>query len=80
MRRVAWVLIFYALVAWAVVRGSDWLARVLALPPLFDTLLVGLLVVGVPVAVFLAWRLPELGVSGSREPPSPSEDSAGDEG
>ena len=61
VRRVAWVLLAYATVAWLVLRAADWLRGVLALPPLFLTLAIGLLVAGVPVAILVAWRYPELG-------------------
>ncbi len=61
VRRVAWVLLAYAAVAWIVLRGADWLRGVLALPPLFRTLAIALIVAGVPVAILVAWRYPELG-------------------
>jgi hypothetical protein len=61
LRRILSVLIAYAAGAWLVLLLAGWLGRVLALPPLFATLVRGLAVVGVPVAVLLAWRYPELG-------------------
>ena len=39
----------------------DWLQRVMALPPLFATLARGGMLLGVPLAIFIAWRYPELG-------------------
>ena len=54
MRRVAWVLVVYVPVAWFVVKIAGWFGRVLALPQLFDTLLLGLVVLGVPVAIAVA--------------------------
>ncbi len=68
--RVVRVLAVYAAVAWAITWGAKRLAVVLALPPLFRTLTVALLVLGVPAAVALAWRYPELGPGPSSEPPS----------
>ena len=81
MRRVAWVLVAYAAVSWAVLRGAGWLGGVLALPPLFRTLTVGALLVGVPVAVLLAWRYPDLGqgTRGSAPPASSARGSAAEE-
>ena len=83
MRRVAWVLLAYGVVALLVVRGAAWLRRVLALPPLFDTLGIGLLVVGVPVAAALAWWYPRLGQphsggAGPHPPPTENESGAAD--
>lgn len=60
-RRVVWVLIAYAVGAAIVLQGGFWLSRVLVLPQLFDRLLVGMVVLGIPVAVFMAWRYPHLG-------------------
>lgn len=62
LRRVLLVLIAYAAGAWLVLLLAGWLGRVLALPPLFATLVRGLAIVGLPVAIMLAWRYPELGV------------------
>ena len=61
MRRVAWVLVVYLLVAWLVTGLAGWLQRVLALPPLFRELGLALLVLGLVVAIAVAWRYPELG-------------------
>ncbi len=76
IRRVAVVLLAYAAVAWLVLRGADWLRGVLALPPLFRTLAIALIVSGVPVAILVAWRYPELGGS-EGEAPQPSAEEAG---
>jgi hypothetical protein len=51
----------YAVVAWLVLMGADWLRGVLALPPLFRTLLLGMVVIGVPIAGAMPWRYPHLG-------------------
>lgn len=59
--RVVRVLLAYGAVAWLVLLGAAWLRRVLALPGLFDDLLLALLLAGVPVAVVMAWRFPQLG-------------------
>lgn len=67
LRRIAAVLLGYAAVTWVVLKGSDWLRRVLALPELFETLLVAGLVLGVPVAVLMAWKYPELGHGGKAD-------------
>ena len=62
VRRVIWVLIMYAAGAWLVLLLAGWLGRVLALPPLFATLVRALAVAGAPIAAVLAWLYPELGV------------------
>jgi hypothetical protein len=59
------VLTVYVVVAWTVLGVTDWLRRVLALPELFDTLLRGGMVVGLPVAALLAWKYPVLGHGGA---------------
>ena len=76
IRRVTWVLLSYATVAWLVLLGADWLRGVLALPPLFRALAIALMVAGVPVAVLVAWRYPQLGES-EDERPGPSADEVG---
>ena len=60
LRRIVWVLVSYACVGWLVLQGSEWLRRALALPVLFETLLRGALAVGVPVALLMAWRYPDI--------------------
>ncbi|MDX1646363.1 MAG: hypothetical protein R3304_04385 [Longimicrobiales bacterium] len=76
LRRTLLVLLAYVVVAYPVVLLGGWLRRVLALPPLFETLLHGGLVLGVPVAAVLAWRYPELAaVDDDTEPAgTPGED------
>ena len=61
IRRVLWVLLAYAVGAAVVLPGIDWLQRVLALPPQFGTLARGGMLLGVPLAIVIAWRYPELG-------------------
>ena len=79
IRRVAWVLLTYATVAWLVLRGADWLRGVLALPTLFRTLAIALTVMGVPVAILVAWCYPELGGSeGAASQPSADEAGTGE--
>ena len=60
-RRVLWVLLAYAVGAAFLLPMLDWLQRVLALPPLFGMLARGGMLLGVPLAIFIAWRYPELG-------------------
>ena len=80
MRRVAWVLVAYLLVAWLVTGLAGWLQRVLALPPLFRELGLGLLVLGSVVAIAVAWRYPELGHAGRPPDGGPDERHTGPEG
>jgi hypothetical protein len=68
--RVAKVLVVYAVIVWLVLFLSGWLRRVLALPPIFETLAHGALVLGLPIAIVLAWHYPALG-QGSSPPPGP---------
>ena len=63
--RVAWVLLGYAGAAWVVLGVSGWFRRALALPALFETLLRGGLLMGVPIAVLAAWYYPRLGLGDS---------------
>jgi membrane protein implicated in regulation of membrane protease activity len=74
VRRAALVLAGYVLVAWFVLGMARWLQRVLALPPLFGTLLTGVLFIGLPVALAVAWRYPRIGESSDADegPPSPN--------
>jgi hypothetical protein len=65
--RVAKTLGVYALVA-----GGLWLSvpsiqRLFLLPQLFRPLVAAMLLVGVPVAVAVAWRYPRLGAAPSEE-------------
>lgn len=64
VRRIVLVLVAYALFSIGVLRASAWIRRTFALPPLFDTLLLGLLGVGVVLAVVLAVRYPDVGAAG----------------
>ena len=59
-RRVLWVMLAYCVGAAVVLPMLEWLQRVLALPPLFGTLARGAMLLGVPLAIILAWRYPEL--------------------
>lgn len=61
IRRVLWVLLAYAVGAAVVLPGINWLQRVLALPPQFGTLARGGMLLGIPLAIVIAWRYPELG-------------------
>jgi hypothetical protein len=61
LRRVLWVMLAYAVGAAFLLPMLDWLQRVLALPPLFGTLARGGMLLGVPLAIFIAWRYPALG-------------------
>ena len=61
IRRVLWVMMAYGVGAAMVLPALDWLQRVLALPPLFGTLARGAMLLGVPLAILIAWRYPELG-------------------
>lgn len=61
LRRVLIVFVGYLVTAW-VVRGlAEWVAGVLALPPLFDRLLLWGIALGLPVALIIAWKYPEIG-------------------
>ncbi|MDE3005809.1 MAG: hypothetical protein ACPGPI_01480 [Longimicrobiales bacterium] len=66
-RRILIVLLGYVVTAWVVLLLAEWLARVFALPPLFDTLLRWGIGLGLPVALLIAWRYPEIGHHG-RDP------------
>jgi hypothetical protein len=72
LRRVALVLTGYVLVAWFVLGIARWLQGVLALPPLFGTLLTGVLIIGLPVALAVAWRYPQIGESSAAAEGPPS--------
>ncbi len=66
VRRILSVLLGYLLVAWVVVMLSDWLAAVLALPSLFDSMLRWGIALGLPVALLIAWKYPEIGHHGGQ--------------
>ncbi len=61
IRRVLWVMLAYAVGAAVVLPMLDWLQRVLALPPQFGTLARGGMLLGVPLAILIAWHYPKLG-------------------
>jgi hypothetical protein len=71
--RVVVVLAAYALFALVVMSGARFLGRVLVLPALFDRLVTGAVLVGLPLAAVLAWRYPSVGDG------PPRADSAGGE-
>lgn len=64
IRRVALLAVGWALLTWLLLRAAVWLERLLALPPLFRTAMVALLVIGLALAIPLAWRLPSVGEEG----------------
>lgn len=68
IRRIVWVLLAYAVGAWLVLRLGAAIRRLLLLPPLFETLLSGALVLGVPLAIAVAWRYPQLGEQTAPDP------------
>lgn len=55
LRRVLLTLLGYVLVASLVLGAARTVAGILALPPLFLTLLAGMVVLGIPLAVAVAW-------------------------
>lgn len=59
--RVGIALAGYALGVLLILPLLQTVERVLFLPPLFERLAYGALVVGVPIAVALAWRYPDMG-------------------
>ena len=61
LRRTLTVSLIYLAGAYLVLLLGGWLRRVLALPPLFHTLLTWGLWLGAPVAALLAWYYPKLG-------------------
>ena len=64
LRRVLIVLLGYGVAAWVVLLLGDWLSGLLALPPLFDSLLRWGLAFGLPCALLIAWKYPEIGHHG----------------
>ena len=62
--RASLVLALYIVVAWFVYDAAGWFRRALALPALFETMLLGGLWVGGPVSALLAWHYPSLGTEG----------------
>lgn len=55
------VLVAYALGTALILPALGWLQRLLFLPELFLRMAWGGLALGVPLAVFLAWRYPDIG-------------------
>lgn len=55
LRRVLITLTVYVLGASLVLGTARTVAEILVLPPLFLTLLAGIVVLGIPLAVVLAW-------------------------
>ena len=74
IRRMAVVLLVYVLVAWVALQVANWLRGILALPPIFLTLVTGLILAGIPVSILLAWHYPELGVPEAADPTSSSDE------
>ena len=64
VRRVLIVLLGYGLIGGIVLLMADWVATVLALPVLFETLLLWGLGLGLPCALLIAWNLPRIGQHG----------------
>ncbi|HAY77075.1 MAG TPA: hypothetical protein DCY33_04475 [Gemmatimonadetes bacterium] len=64
VRRVLSVMLGYAVLGWIVLLMGDWVATVLALPVLFETLLRWGLGLGLPCALLIAWNLPRVGQHG----------------
>ncbi|MEE2862630.1 MAG: hypothetical protein VYB28_00385 [Gemmatimonadota bacterium] len=64
VRRVLSVMLGYAVLGWIVLLVGDWVATVLALPVLFETLLRWGLGLGLPCALLIAWNLPRVGQHG----------------
>lgn len=60
LRRLVPTLLVYGVASWVVLGLSRWLRRVLALPGLFDTLVLGGLLLGVVFAALMAWFYPEV--------------------
>ena len=72
IRRMAVVLLVYLLVAWFALQVAEWLRGVLALPPIFRSLVTGLILAGIPVSILVAWHYPQVGVSEAADPQSSS--------
>lgn len=64
LRRVLLTVLVYLVVASVVLGTARMVAELLVLPPLFLTLLAGIVLIGLPLAVGLAWTY--------REPDDPS--------
>ena len=61
MRRVVIVLAIYVVVTVLILPVTDWAKRLFALPGLFSDLVRVGLVLGLPIAVILAWIYPPEG-------------------
>ena len=64
LRRVLIVMLGYTMAAGIVLLMGGWVATVLALPVLFETLLRWGLGLGLPCALLIAWNLPRVGQHG----------------
>lgn len=71
LRRAAKVLVAYAVGAALLWSALPAIARTFLLPELFGVLARGALVLGVGIAVVVAWRYPRMGVGGGPEDGSP---------
>ncbi len=60
-RRVAFTVVGYAVLSVALIPVFRGVRSLLLLPPLFMTLALGLLALGLPVALLVAWRYPDVG-------------------
>ena len=69
LRRALVVGAGYVATAWVVLRVAAWVRPIFALPELFLVLLRWGVVLGLPVAVLLAWHYPRLGHHGAPPPP-----------
>ena len=70
-RRIAITLAVYGGVAALLWWGIPVFQRLLLLPPLFGRVARGALLLGIPFAIALAWRFPELGDAPSADDPPP---------
>jgi hypothetical protein len=77
LRRATWVFLGYGFAASVIVFVAEWFRRALALPQIFETLLHGMLAVGLPVAMVLAWHYPRLGAGDVHGPGTQRPDERG---
>ena len=68
-RRVVRVAVFYAIVGWAVIEGSQTLTEILALPDWTPRLVLVFALLGFPGALVFAWAFQVTG-GGVQRPPS----------
>ncbi len=66
IRRAGITIVVYPVVAWVVFQIAKWFRRVLALPSLFESLLLYGLLGGFLLALALAWHYPKLGHGGEQ--------------